>query len=1308
MRPGFFRKIAVAILAFSMAVPPAAVGQSGSPQFRVKLFNPNDAPVVPPDASTQSGTVTYATSYQAKVGVEFSVDPSVSGVEDGSSYGVASGALPSGLQVDPSNGRVSGYPDAAGQSGPVTVSAVGPTVTSTSNAFQIDVVEQTLSYPGATTASAGSTVAIAPTLSNAVAPRFFLHTGTLPDGLSVNLDSGLVEGVTTEVGTRSGLSVFAFGADGAVSISNPFSITVTAAAPVASASIAPNLTGQVGSAFSAAPTASGFSSSPTWTLAGTLPAGLSLNGATGAITGTPTTVGTTTGLVLTATAGAQTASTNAFQIAVSAAPPPQPSPTASIPSPIAGQVGSPLSATATHANFSSAPTWTLTGALPSGLSLNASTGAITGTPTVAGTTSGLILTATAGAQSAQTSAFQIVVSAAPVAATAAMATPISGQVGTPLSASPTSSGFSPAPTWTLTSGTLPAGLSVNASTGAVTGTPTVAEIRSGLVLTASNGAQTAQTNAFQIAVAAAPVAATAAMSTPINGVAGSPLSATPTSTGFSSAPTWSLSAGALPAGLSLNAATGEVSGSPVASGTTSGLVLTAVAGAQSAQTNAFSIVVSPIPAPATASMATPVNGTVGQALTATPTRSGFSAVPTWALTAGALPPGLSLNASTGAITGTPTVAGTTAGLVLTATAGAQSAQTNAFSIVVAAPPVTSTLAVSYPSTGMTRSVASVISPSTTGNVGAVTYAVTGALPPGVGFSTATGQFSGTPTTAGTYGNIRVTATDSQTSAQTPLFAIVVSAPTATGPGNQVSYAGSPFTSPAPSTTIGSPTWTVATGSLPAGLTLDPSSGVISGTPSPGAATATVSLRATEGGLTATTASFQISVVNVTVPSGATFAQGTSGSYTFTAPGLGGTVTWSVGGGSSLPPGLTLSPGGVLSGTPTGSGAQPPFTVVATSSNGQIVQSPPVSLNFTAFFVQNASTGFVVGQYKGEVYLSFRGSAPNPSPWRFSIVDGSTLPPGLYVTNVYVGGIGGTPWSFGTYPDIVVRATNIDTGMVLESDPVTVTVAPAPGAPLQIAPFEDNVVVMARGYGGGISASLAPGDPLFGQMGTKTLFIRPAAVADADGRVNGAFGIDRAPYTGDDAQSMNQGSRYETGSNANTFAMMSSRAIYTRLGTFENMRFVASDTSGGILESGRTGRAGFVGPFTLKVFEAWPAVWNNSSSVPTSTTPAANAGAVLTAGMSADMDFSQDIYGRRATINCFPGDVASFSVYSQLPDSTWVRMLTKMNQTCGASRFYEPVIDNSVGVGRKFRVGVISGQIRWSGGKIDSMGFTRQN
>lgn len=78
-------------------------------------------------------------------------------------------------------------------------------------------------------------------------------------------------------------------------------------------------------------------------------------------------------------------------------------------------------------------------------------------------------------------------------------------------------------------------------------------------------------------------------------------------------------------------------------------------------------------------------GTVGTAYSGSVTASGGTAPYTYALTAGTLPVGLSLNASTGAITGTPTTATTTGGLVFRVTdAAGATASTSAQSITVAA------------------------------------------------------------------------------------------------------------------------------------------------------------------------------------------------------------------------------------------------------------------------------------------------------------------------------------------------------------------------------------------------------------------------------------------------------------------------------------------------------------------------------------------------------------------------------------------------------------------------------------------------
>lgn len=121
---------------------------------------------------------------------------------------------------------------------------------------------------------------------------------------------------------------------------------------------------------------------------------------------------------------------------------------------------------------------------------------------------------------------------------------------------------------------------------------------------------------------------------------------------------YSVTVGSLPAGLSLDAGTGAVSGTPTAVGASS-FTIRATNGAESI-TAPFTITVGP----AGPTLQAPVwtdevvaGGTVGTTYADGVAASGDPA-PTYSLTAGALPPGLALSGATGAITGTPTQAGT--------------------------------------------------------------------------------------------------------------------------------------------------------------------------------------------------------------------------------------------------------------------------------------------------------------------------------------------------------------------------------------------------------------------------------------------------------------------------------------------------------------------------------------------------------------------------------------------------------------------------------------------------------------------------
>src|SRR4029077_20579954 len=197
---------------------------------------------------------------------------------------------------------------------------------------------------------------------------------------------------------------------------------------------------------------------------------------------------------------------------------------------------------------------------------------------------------------------------------------------------------------------LPAGLTVSTSTGVISGTPTTAGTTN-VTITASNGATPCNTSAQQTLVITISAVPTVSSLSPTCTAAGGPqFTLTVSGTNFVSGSTvrWS--------GTSLTttfvSATQLTATVPAAlivtAGTASITVVTPCGGTSNAQT--FTIVATPvITSPLTAC------GTVGVAfsytITATNNPTSFSASP--------LPAGLTVNTSTGVISGTPTTAATT-------------------------------------------------------------------------------------------------------------------------------------------------------------------------------------------------------------------------------------------------------------------------------------------------------------------------------------------------------------------------------------------------------------------------------------------------------------------------------------------------------------------------------------------------------------------------------------------------------------------------------------------------------------------------
>lgn len=123
-----------------------------------------------------------------------------------------------------------------------------------------------------------------------------------------------------------------------------------------------------------------------------------------------------------------------------------------------------------------------------------------------------------------------------------------------------------------------------------------------------------------------------------------------------------------------------------------------------------------------------------------------------------------------------------------------------------------------------------------GGAGPFTFSITsGALPSPLVLNGATGAITGTPTTPGTY-NFTITATDPNVCQGSRAYSIIIASPGCNALTLTPSALPSGFVARGYSQTItasgGTPSYTfvVATGALPAGLTLNPSTGTISGTP----------------------------------------------------------------------------------------------------------------------------------------------------------------------------------------------------------------------------------------------------------------------------------------------------------------------------------------------------------------------------------------------------------------------------------------------------------------------------------------------
>jgi hypothetical protein len=668
------------------------------------------------------------------------------------------------------------------------------------------------------------------------------------------------------------------------------------------------------------------------------------------------------------------------------------------------------------------PTLSETGSLPTGVTFNAATGVLGGTP-AAGTNGSYPITFTAsnGVGSAAVQSFTLTVSAGPAITSANTTTFTVGTAGT---FTVTTTG-TPNPAVSET-GALPGGVSFldnGNGTATLAGTPAAGSGGSyALTITASNGVGSAATQSFTLVVQQAP-AITSANATAFSvGAAGS-FSVTATGT-----PAPGLTeTGTLPSGVAFNSATGVLSGTPAAGTTgTYPITFTASNGVGSPAIQSFTLTVNIGPAITSANTTTFIVGSAG---TFTVISTG---TPSAALTeTGALPSGVTFvdnGSGTATLAGTP-AAGTAGSYALTFTAsnGVGSPATQSFTLIVnQTPGITSASTTTF-----TVGTAGTFTVTATG-VPAPSLSASGSLPGGVTFNTATGVLGGTPN-AGTGGSypITITASNGVLPNATQSFTLVVNeAPAITSANATTFIVGSAGTFTVIATGTPAPTFS-ETGALPSGVTLT-AAGLLAGTPAAGTGGSyPVTITATNGVLPNATQSFTLQVNQapaITSLNTTTFVVGTPGTFTVLATGTPAPTFSETG---ALPSGVTLTSAGILAGTPAaGTGGSYPITI--TAANGVLpnaTQSFTLIVNQAPAFTSANNATFPIGTLDSFTVTATGFPAPTFS-------ETGALPTGVTLSTG--GALAGTPGpgTAGIYP-LTLSASNGVGGPVTQAFTLTV-------------------------------------------------------------------------------------------------------------------------------------------------------------------------------------------------------------------------------------------------------------------------------